>query len=123
VISFEEALGILKTVYGESRYDLGSRSTREQRNVYLERATAVLHYGHPRYNPTGRDPNWCIKNGGPGRPQADDVIVRCDTRDAWDLIAGIGADGWAWAPHYIGRLPGEQRVYPPSESALDALPR
>jgi hypothetical protein len=32
--------------------------------------------------PGGGDAGWCIKNGGPGRPQSDDVIARCDTRDA-----------------------------------------
>ena len=122
-IPINEAVQIIRTIYDQLGYRIGSGSTRDQRNAYIERAVAVLHYGHVRFNPLGRDPNWCIKNGGPGRPQADDVIVRCDTRDAWDLVGGIGADGYHWGTDYIGRLPSEQLVYPPSSSALDALPR
>jgi len=122
-IPIVEAVQIIRTIYDQLGYKIGSGSTREQRNVYLERAVAALHYGHVRFNPLGRDPNWCIKNGGPGRPQADDVIARCDTRDAWDLVASIGADSYYWHTDYLGRLPGDQAVYPPSASALDGLPR
>jgi hypothetical protein len=122
-IPINEAVQITRKIYDDLGYRIGSGSTREQRNVYLERAVAALHYGHVRFNPLGRDPNWCLKNGGPGRPQADDVIARCDTRDAWDLVAGIGADTYSWHIDYLGRLSGEQFVYPPSASALDALPR
>jgi len=122
-IPINEAVQIIRTIYSELNYRIGSGTSREQRNLYLERAVAALHYGHVRFNPLGRDPNWCIKNGGPGRPQADDVIVRCDSRDAWDLVMGIGGDGYQWHTDYIGRLAGEQFVYPPSSSALDALPR
>jgi hypothetical protein len=122
-IPIDEAVQIIRKIYDDLGYRLGNGTTREQRNVYIERAVAALHYGHIRFNPLGRDPNWCIKNGGPGRPQSDDVIARCDTRDAWDLVSGIGADGYSWAPHFLGRLPGDQAVYPPSTSALDALPR
>jgi hypothetical protein len=121
-ISITEAVSIIRKIYSDLRYNLGSSSTREERNVYLQRAVAALHFGHARFNPQGRDPNWCIKNGGPGRPQADDVIVRCDSRDAWDLVVSIGADSYSWHTDYIGRLPSEQAVYPPPRSALDALP-
>lgn len=122
-ISFEEAEDIIYAIYQAGRYDIGSRSTRDQRNLYLEIAVAALHYGHGKWNPRGPDGNWCIKNGGPGRPQSDDVIVRCDTRDAWDLIGGIGGSNPVWESHYLGRLPGGQAVYAPSVGALNLLPR
>jgi hypothetical protein len=90
--------------------------------LYLEAATAAIHFGHGKWNPRGPDSNWCIKNGGPGRPQADDVIVRCSSRDAWDLIGGIGGGNPTWDWHYIGRLPGEQAVYAPNRAAMNVLP-
>jgi hypothetical protein len=121
-IDINEAVAIIRAIYDAGRYDIGSRSTREQRNLYLEIATAALHYGHGKWNPRGPDGNWCIKNGGPGRPQADDVIVRCDTRDAWDLVLSIGGPNPIWHPDYIGRLPGIQAVYAPGVGALNLLP-
>lgn len=122
-IGFNEAYDIIYNIYQAGRFNIGSRSTREERNLYLEIAVAALHYGHGRWNPRGPDSNWCIKNGGPGRPQSDDVIVRCDTRDAWDLIGGIGGPSPVWDYHYLGRLPGGQAVYPPSVNALGLLPQ
>jgi len=122
-ISIDEAASIIRTIYSELRYNIGSSSTREERNIYLERAVAALHYGHSRFNPKGPDSKWCIKNGGSGRPQSDDVIVRCDTRDAWDLVSSIGADSYGWHTDYIGRLGTDQVVYAPSASALSGLPR
>jgi hypothetical protein len=122
-IDISEAASIVRTIYTELNYNIGSSSSREERNVYFERAVAALHYGHSWFNPKGPDPNWCIKNGGAGRPQSDDVIVRCDSRDAWDLVGGIGGDNYHWGIDYIGRLPGDQVVYAPSASALDGLPR
>lgn len=120
-ISVGEAIGIIRAIYdaGGYRIDGGSRA---QRNVYLERAVAALHYGHGRWNPQGPDPNWCIKNGGNGRPQSDDVIVRCNSRDAWDIVGGLGGPGARWHADYIGRLPGNQAVYPPSPGSLNGLP-
>ncbi len=38
--------------------DIGSRSTREQRNLYLEAGVAAIHYGHGKWNPQGPDPTW-----------------------------------------------------------------
>ncbi len=122
-IDVGEAVAIIRSVYDAGRYDLGGRSSRDSRNLYLEIAVAVLHYGHGVWNQAGPDSGWCIKNGGPGRPQADDVIVRCDSRDAWDLILSIGADHWSWHPDYIGRLPGEQAVYAPNPGTLGLAPQ
>jgi hypothetical protein len=117
-ISESEALSIIKAVHDGTGANLGSGSSRESRNHFLAGAVATVHYGHSRYNPRGPDSNWCIKDGGPGRPQSDDVIVRCNSRDAWDLVGGAGANGYSFHLDYIGRLPGEQNVYPPPRSAM-----
>jgi hypothetical protein len=121
-ISFNEAYDILFAIYQAARWDLTGRSSRDQLNLYLETAVAALHYGHGKWNPRGPDTGWCIKNGGPGRPQSDDVIARCDTRDAWDLVGGIGGPNPVWSPSYIGRLPSIQQIYPPRASTLSRLP-
>lgn len=120
-ISLQEAFGIIRRVHDELRYDLGSRSSREQRVSFLYAAVAAVHYGHPRFNPSGPDPLWCVKDAGGGRPPSDDVLVRCDNRDAWDLIGGAGGNGYTFHLDYIGRLPGNQNVYAPPPSALAAL--
>jgi hypothetical protein len=117
-ISADEALSIIRQVHDAEGWNLGARSSREQRIEFLNRAVATLHYGHSRFNPRGPDSNWCVKDAGGGRPQSDDVIVRCDSRDAWDLIGGAGADGYRFHLDYIGRLPGGQNVYPPPRGAL-----
>ena len=49
------------------------------------------------------------------------MLVRCDNRDAWDLIGGAGGNGYTFHLDYIGRLPGNQNVYAPPPSALAAL--
>jgi hypothetical protein len=122
-IQIGEAVGILIRIHDELRYDLGRNSTRDSRNRWLAASVAAVHYGHPRFNAAGPDPSWCIKNGGPGRPQSDDVLVLCQSRDAWDLIGGAGANGYFFRIDYIGRLPGVQQVYPPPVSALNDLNR
>ncbi|HUU34195.1 MAG TPA: hypothetical protein VMW48_09025 [Vicinamibacterales bacterium] len=121
-IAFGEAYDILFTIYNAAGWDLTGRSNRTQLNLFLETAVAALHYGHPKWNPQGPDAGWCIKNGGPGRPQSDDVVARCDTRDAWDLVSGIGGGNPVWAPTYLGRLPGGQQIYPPNAGTLALLP-
>jgi hypothetical protein len=121
-ISFNETYDILFAIYQAGRWDLTGRSNRDTLNLYLETAMAAVHYGHPKWNPRGGDAGWCIKNGGPGRPQSDDVVARCDTRDAWDLILSIGGPNPVWAPSYIGKLPSVQQIYPPRASTLARLP-
>lgn len=121
-IFINEAQDIIIAIYSTGRWDLGSRSSREQRNLYLDAAMAAIHFGHSKWNPKGPDSNWCIKNGGPGRPQADDVIVLCNSRDAWDLVLSIGANNWSWHQEYIGKLPSVQYVYPPDPNAMRILP-
>jgi hypothetical protein len=122
-IGVQEAVGILIRVHDDLRYDLGRNSTRDSRNAWLSAAVAAVHYGHPRFNAAGPDPSWCIKNGGGGRPQSDDVLVLCQSRDAWDLVGGAGANGYFFHIDYIGRLPGVQEVYAPPVSALNDLNR
>jgi hypothetical protein len=121
-IVFNEAYDILYAIYSAARWDLSGRSSRDQLNLYLEIAVAALHYGHGKWNPKGPDSGWCIKNGGPGRPQSDDVLARCDTRDAWDLVLSIGGPNPVWSPSYIGRLPNVQQIYAPRQSVLALLP-
>ena len=117
-ISESEALSIIVAVHNGTGADLGSRSSRDSRNRFFASAVAAIHYGHSRFNPKGPDSGWCIKDGGPGRPQSDDVMVRCSSRDAWDTIGSAGADGYRFHLDYIGRLPGDQPVYAPPRSAL-----
>ncbi len=117
-ISPEEALRIIRLVHDTERWDLGSRSTRDSRVQFFFSAMAAVHYGHPRYNPAGGDPGWCVKDAGGGRPPSDDVMVRCSSRDAWDTIGSAGANGYSFQLDYIGRLDGGQNVYPPPRSSL-----
>lgn len=117
-ISLNEALSLIEGFHNGIGANLGSRSSRDGRNAFLASAVANIYYGHVRWNPKGPDNSWCIKDGGNGRPQSDDVIVKCQTREAWDLIGGAGADGYRFHTDFIGILPREQNVYPPPRSAL-----
>ena len=122
-ISFQEAFNIIVTIHNQGGYNLGTNSTRDYRIAFINGAVAAIYYGHPRWNPQGPDPNWCVKDAGGGRPQSDDVIVKCATREAWDLIGGAGANGYQFHQDSLGILPREQNVYPPPQSALNGLPR
>lgn len=121
-ISFQQAYTILKRVHDEGRFNLGGSSTRDYRINFLWGAVAAVHYGHPRWNPQGPDSNWCVKDAGGGRPPSDDVIVRCNTREAWDLLSSAGANGYGWHQDYLGVLPSIQNVYSPGRAALGFLP-
>jgi hypothetical protein len=113
-----EAIQLIINLHDRERWNLGSRSTREDRVAFLWRAVAVLHYGHPVYNPAGADADWCVKDAGAGRPPSDDVIVRCSSRESWDIMLSAGGDGYHFHEDYLGRLGGEQNVYPPPRSSL-----
>jgi len=117
-ISANEAFSIIKGVHDAEGWNLGGSSSRDHRIAFIQRAVAVVHYGHYRFNRGGPDSNWCIKDAGGGRPISDDIIVRCNTREAWDMIVGAGGNGYHWDLGYIGFLPGGQNIYPPSRSAL-----
>lgn len=120
-IGLSEAFGIIVRIHNDLRFNLGSSSSRQSRIDFLWAAVAAVHYGHPRFNPQGGDPGWCVKDGGSGRPPSDDVLVRCGSREAWDLIGGAGANGYNFHLDFVGRLPGDQNVYPPPRSSLGRL--
>lgn len=122
-IGFNEAFGIIVNIHDTLRWNLGGSSSRESRVDFMNAAVAAIHYGHPRFNPAGGDPNWCVKDAGGGRPQSDDVLAHCSSREAWDLIGGAGGNGYNFHQDYLGRLPGGQNVYPPPHSALGFLNR
>lgn len=120
-ISFNEAYSIIKGIHDGMRVNLGSRSSRDYRVSFIFGAVAAIHYGHPRWNAAGPDTDWCVKDAGQGRPPSDDVVVRCSTREAWDLIVSAGGDNYSWHADYLGRLPGIQNVYAPSRNSLGFL--
>jgi len=120
-ISFNEAFDIIVRIHDGMRINLGARSSRDFRVNFLFGAVAAVAYGHPRWNPQGPDSGWCVKDAGGGRPPSDDVLVRCSTREAWDLIISAGGDGYHWHPDYLGRLPGIQNVYEPGRGSLSFL--
>ncbi len=122
-VSIDRVVQIAQTVHDAERMHFGASSTREGRNADWARIVGIVHFGHPAYNPTP-DPSWCIKNGGGGRPQSDDVIVQCRSRMFWDCIPGSGADGYRFQcsadPH---PLPAVQNVYiPPRPSGAGSIP-
>ena len=122
-IGFNEAFGIIINVHDTLRLDLGANSTRDFRVAFLNAAVAAIYFGHSRFNAAGPDPSWCVKDAGGGRPQSDDALVFCRTREAWDLIVSSGGNGYRFDATYLGALPSVQNVYPPPASALSFLNR
>jgi hypothetical protein len=120
-ISFNEAYNIIVGIHNGMRVNLGGSSSRDYRVNFIFGAVAAIHYGHPRWNPQGPDTNWCVKDAGGGRPPSDDVLVRCNTREAWDLISGAGGNGYHFHTDYLGILPSIQNVYEPGRSSLNFL--
>jgi hypothetical protein len=120
-ISFNEAYNIIIGIHNGMRVNLGSRSSRDYRINFLFGAVAAIHYGHPRWNPQGPDTGWCVKDAGGGRPPSDDVLVRCGSREAWDLIVSAGGDNYSWHADYLGVLPSIQNVYSPGRGSLSFL--
>lgn len=108
---------MVRAVHDAEHVNLGAASTRDQRNAFWARAIGIVHWGHPVYNPTP-DNSWCIKDAGNGRPQSDDVVVKCATREYWDCIPGSGADGYRFScGQQPGTLGSEQNVYAPPKPA------
>ncbi|MCC6991880.1 MAG: hypothetical protein IT181_22950 [Acidobacteria bacterium] len=128
-LTADEVYRLVQTVYTREGVDMTGRSSRDVLNRALARAVGIASFGHPSSNTTP-DQTWCIKNGGPGRPQSDDVIVNCTTREAWDIVSGIGSSNPVFQFAYIGVLPSIQQVYLPplpdvpsgSAPVLTALP-
>lgn len=118
-----DVAAIYRAVYEAERPNLGTGSTRDGRNAFLARVVGIVVFGHPRFNPNRPDPRWCLKDGGAGRPQSDDVVVICATREAWDLVGGIGADNFSFREDPIGILPAGQNVFaPPRPSDAGTAP-
>lgn len=128
-VSPDRIAEIAKTVHDVEGWSLGSSSVRECdlrdspkncRNGFWARIIGIVHFGHPVYNPTP-DPSWCLKDGGGGRPQTDDVATKCVSREFWDCIGGVGADGYqdkfSCNGHGSERLPAVQNVYAPPKPA------
>jgi hypothetical protein len=117
-VSPDRIAQIAQAVHDAERWSLGASSTRQTRNEFWSRIIGIVHFGHPVYNSTP-DPSWCLKDGGGGRPQTDDVATKCATREFWDCIGGVGADGYRFgcSGHGAERLPAVQNVYPPPRPA------
>jgi hypothetical protein len=123
-IFINEALAIIIRIHDDLRVDLSTgESGAQYRRDFFAAAVAAIHYGHPRFNSAGPDPSWCIKDAGQGRPQSDETIVLCSSREAWDLIGGNGARGYRFHLDALGRLPSIQNVYPPPARHLNWLNR
>lgn len=121
-IGFQEAFRIIVSIHDGGRFNLGGSSSRDSRVNFLFGAVAAIHYGHPRWNPQGPDTNWCVKDAGGGRPPSDDVLVRCNTREAWDLISGAGGNNYQFHQDFLGILPPVQNVFAPGRGSLGILP-
>lgn len=116
-VAIDDVSRIAQAIHDAEGVNIGAGSTREYRNDFWARVVGAVHWGLPPYNGTP-DPSWCLKDGGGGRPQSDDVIVKCATREFWDCIPGAGANGYRFScskdPH---PLPGNQNVYAPPRPA------
>jgi hypothetical protein len=119
-VSPDRVAQIAKTVHDAEGWNLGASSTRDTRNEFWARVIGIVHWGHPVYNTTP-DPSWCLKDGGRGRPQTDDVATQCVSRLFWDCIGGVGSNGYEnnfrCAGHGAERLPEVQNVYAPPKPA------
>jgi len=123
---------LCEQIHNAEHWNLGATSTRDHRNAFWARAIGCVHHGHPIYNKTGADPQWCLKKASPTNPQSDDVAAIGTpspgspylSRDAWDFIPGAGGGVYSPNPapgsgnywfetHYIGQLPQPQVVYAP----------
>jgi hypothetical protein len=116
-VSPDDIARIAQAVHDAEGWDLGGSSSRATRNTFWARVVGIVVFGHPRFNQTP-DPRWCLKDGGGGRPQSDDVAVLCATREFWDFIGDVGAPNYTFraGAHPGERLPPEQNVYPPTRA-------
>ena len=113
-------ISIMKRVHDEEGWNLGTASTRDQRNYFLERVCGIVHWGHQKYNPTP-DPQWhCKDPDGPngGRPPSDDVVVSMPSRTMFDCIPNCGADGYTFANNPHGEHLADQFIFVPSRPKL-----
>ncbi len=119
-MDIRSVVAIMKRVHDEEDWNLGTASTRDQRNYFLERVCGIVHWGHEKYNPTP-DPQWhCKDPDGPnsGRPASDDVVVSMPSRTMFDCIPGCGADGYTFANNPQGEHLADQFIFVPSKPKL-----
>jgi hypothetical protein len=112
-MTIDQLVTMARRIHDAEGIDLGSASTRTQRNAFWARVVGCAHHGHPIYN-AGPDPQWHLKNGGGGRPQSDDVAVSMPSKTFWDCIPGAGADGYSFhasGPEHLDSPP--QVIYAP----------
>lgn len=112
-MTIEQLVAMAERIHDAEGWRLGAGSTRETRNDFWARVIGCAYHGHPTYNPNP-DRQWHLKNGGGGRPQSDDVAVSMPSRQYWDCIGGVGADGYVFrVGGHVEPLPAGQEVYPP----------
>lgn len=122
LLSSVEAYNIIKQIYETQGWKINHTTTREERNLYIEAAVAALHYGHPIYNPTRFDRQWCIVSKlfdlfyYPLR--SDYIIARVTTREYWEIAVNIGSENAYWSLGYGGVLGSDVNVYGPAEDSL-----
>lgn len=122
-MTIAELVALTRRVHDTEGHHLGSRSTRDTRNAFIERVIGIAHWGHPTYNPNP-DPRWNCKDpdGQGGRPMSDDVAVLMPQRLAFDLVTAAGADGYRIEAGEAFELPMDQWVFAPSKPAAPETP-
>lgn len=122
-MTIDDLVRMAHRIHHAEQWDLGARSSRETRNAFWARVIGCAHHGHGAYNPTP-DPQWHLKSAGGGRPQSDDVAVSLPSREFWDCIGGVGADGYTFGVwSHSTPLPPEQEVFaPPVPSGVGPAP-
>ena len=107
------SLSIIINYHDASRANLGSRSSRESRVAFFWSGDGhrPLRASRSSTRPAAIR-GWCVKDAGGGRPPSDDVIVRCGSRDSWDIDPGRRRQ----------RLFVPSRLHRPAAAATERLP-
>jgi hypothetical protein len=113
-MTINEFVQMQKRIHDEEGWNLGTNSSRDTRNKFMEFCVGCAHWGHPKYN-LSPDPQWHCKDpdGDGGRPMSDDVIVSMPSRNFWDTIPNAGADGYSFKATFDGVLDPAQVVFVP----------
>ncbi len=111
-MTIDQLVDMAERIHNTEHVNLGTSSTRDQRNAFWARVIGCAYWGHPVYNATP-DRQWHLKRASSDRPQTDDVATSLPTRNHWDCIPGAGADGYSFNASFHGALPNDQIVYAP----------
>lgn len=111
-MTIDDLVLMAEHIHDAEGWNLGSTSTRDQRNAFWARVIGCAYHGHATYNQTP-DRQWHLKKADATRPQTDDVATSLPSRNHWDCIPGAGADGYRFAATPHGPLPNDQIVYAP----------